>query len=144
MLQIERVGLDHSVNLINGGMLLLTKIRQIWVLDRSMLKNSLKVCGCEDQHSLRKKTSPLGVGAHENFALISDDDKEVRPIIAVNGTTVKEETCNSFKTRIERYSYWTRLVCSIAILRHILLTKDSCEHSPRRWHYGPQSLNSGT
>lgn len=29
MLRIERVGLDHSVNLINGGMLLLTKIRQI-------------------------------------------------------------------------------------------------------------------
>lgn len=44
------------------------------------------------------------VGAHENFALISDDDKEVRPTVAVNGTTVKGETCNPFKTRIERYS----------------------------------------
>lgn len=84
------------------------------------------------------------MGAHENFALISDDDKEVRPIVAVNRTTVKEETCNSFKTRIERYSNWIRLVRSIAILRHVLLTKDSCEHSPRRWHYCPQSLNSGT
>lgn len=84
------------------------------------------------------------VGTHENFALISDDDKEVRPIVAVNRTTMKEETCNSFKTRIERYSNWIRLVRSIAILRHVLLTKDSCEYSPRRWHYCPQSLNSGT
>lgn len=55
------------------------------------------------------------VGAHENVALISDDDKEVRPIVAVNRTTVKEETCNSFKTRIERYSNWIRLVRSIYI-----------------------------
>lgn len=63
------------------------------------------------------------VGAHENFALILDDDMEVRPIVAVNRTTGKEETCNSFKTCIERYSNWTRLVRSIAIhvLRHVLL-----------------------
>lgn len=71
----EWVGFDHSVNLINGSMLLLTKIRQIWVLDRSMLKNSLKVVSL----------STTFVGAHENFDLILDDDKEVRPIVAING-----------------------------------------------------------
>lgn len=52
-------------------------------------------------------------GAHENFFLILDDDKEVRPIVAVNR---RKLTCNSFQTRIEGYSNWIRLVRSIAIL----------------------------
>lgn len=83
------------------------------------------------------------VRAHENIALISDD-KQIRPAVIVNRSTVKKQTCNSFETRVEWYSNWTQLVRSKAILKHVLLTKDYCDYVFRGCHYWPQSLNSGT
>lgn len=74
------------------------------------------------------------VRAHENFALISDD-KEIRPAVVVNRTTVKEETCNSFETCVEWYSNWAQLVPSKAKLKHVLLTKDYCDYVFRGCHY---------
>lgn len=57
---------------------------------------------------------------------------------------MKEQTCNSFETHVEWYDNWTQLVCSKAILKHVLLTKDYCDYVFRGYHYWPQSLNSGT
>ncbi|XP_061190530.1 uncharacterized protein LOC133198456 [Saccostrea echinata] len=81
------------------------------------------------------------VGEHQNFAFILDDDKEARPMVEVNKTSVEGDSCDLVVSRLERFSQWTKLVRSIAIFRHILVTKNLCEHSTKRWHYCPKSLD---
>ena len=79
---------------------------------------------------------------HQNFHTLSVDNKEVRPIVEVNKTEIKSKPSDTFVSRIVKYSQWTQLVRSIAMLRHVALSsKNLCEHSDKRWHYCPNFLD---
>lgn len=66
---------------------------------------------------------------HQNFHTLSFDDKEVRPIVEVSKTEIKSKPTDNFVSRIVKYSQWTKLVWSIAMLKHALSYKNLCEHS---------------
>ncbi|XP_069108973.1 uncharacterized protein [Argopecten irradians] len=78
----------------------------------------------------------------KNSAILSLEDKEVRPVVDVNKVDINHEPIDPLISRVERYSQWSKLVRSIAILRHVVQSvKNACEYSHRRWHQCPRSLD---
>lgn len=72
-------------------------------------------------------------GARQIIDPISTEDKEVRLRVEVNRTSVKSDSLDFMSSLLKKYSQWTKLVRSVAILKHIVSSaRNPCKNSSRR------------